>query len=605
MPLKHTPKPRRAVHATAVLAACLSSAAYAAPAIIPRPVEMQVNEGKFAFSDRTRVVADGEAAAEARKLIDALEPALGRRLEVEPGAADAPDAIRLRIDRALQGELGAEGYRLRVTLDGIDMAAARPAGLFYAVQTLRQLLPSAVYARAPVDYPSFARRGQLPAPEVYSSEPAEGGEWTVPCVEITDYPRFAWRGLLIDPARHFIPVEDMKRFIDLMAMHKFNHLQIHLNDDQGWRIEIKKYPRLTEVGAWRDEALIGHSRKQPQEYDRQRHGGFYTRDDVCDLVRYAAERHVTIVPEISMPGHSQAAIAAYPELGVFPEKQQDLQVWTRWGISEHILAPRPRTIEFCKDVLREVMALFPSRYIHIGGDEAIKNQWKASEEMQALIRQHGLENEEQLQAWFTRQIDAFLAEHGRRLVGWDEILEGGLAPGAVVMSWRGEKGGITAAQAGHDVIMASTSHTYFDYYQGPAESEPLAIGGLLPLARVYEYEPVPAALTVEQAPRVLGAQAQLWGEYIKDAAHREYMAYPRACAMAEVLWSAEKDPFDAFLPRLDTHLERLRAAEVNFRPLDGPSPRERIPAASASNRPRPPTTSSPLPGCCKPSAPKP
>jgi hexosaminidase len=536
---------------------------------------MQVKEGAFAFSDRTRVVAEGEAAAEARKLIDALEPAFGRRLELEPGAADAPDAIRLRVDRALQRELGSEGYRLRVKADGIDMAAAEPAGLFYGVQTLQQLLPPAVYARAPFDSPRFAWRGQPLAPAVYAREPAEGVEWTVPCVEITDYPRFAWRGLLIDPARHFIPVEDVKRFIDLMAMHKFNRLQIHLNDDQGWRIEIKKYPRLTEVGAWREETLIGHSRQQPHEFDGQRHGGFYTQDDIRELVRYAAERHVTIVPEISMPGHSQAAIVAYPELGVFPEKQQDLQVWTRWGISEHILAPRPRTIEFCKDVLREVMALFPSRYIHIGGDEAIKNQWKASEEMQALIRDLGLENEEQLQAWFTGQMDAFLVEHGWRLVGWDEILEGGLAPGAVVMSWRGEKGGITAAQAGHDVIMAPTSHTYFDYYQGPAESEPLAIGGLLPLARVYEYEPVPAALTPEQAPRVLGAQAQLWGEYIKDAAHREYLAYPRACALAEVLWSAEKEPFDAFLLRLESHLARLRVAEVNFRPLDGPSPRAR------------------------------
>lgn len=553
MPLKHTPNSHRAVCATAVVAACLSSAAYAAPAIIPRPAEMQVKEGEFAFSDRTRVVAGGEAAAEARKLIDALEPALGRRLELEPGAADARNAIWLRIDRTLQRELGAEGYRLRVKPDSIDMAAAEPAGLFYAVQTLRQLLP----------------------PAVYSSAPAEGVEWTVPCVEMTDYPRFAWRGLLIDPTRHFIPVADVKRFIDLMAMHKFNRLQMHLNDDQGWRIEIKKYPRLTEVGAWRDETLVGHSRQQPHEFDGQRHGGFYTQDAIRKLVRYATERHVTIVPEISMPGHSQAAIVAYPELGVFPEKQQNLRVWTRWGISEHLLAPRPRTIEFCKDVLREVMALFSSRYIHIGGDEAIKNQWKASEEMQALIRRYGLENEEQLQAWFTRQMDAFLAEHGRRLVGGDEILEGGLAPGAVVMSWRGEKGGITAAQAGHDVVMARSSHTYFDYYQGPAESEPLAIGGFIPLQHVYEYEPVPAALTPEQAPRVLGAQAQLWGEYIKNAKHREYMAYPRACALAEVLWSAEKDPFDAFLLRLEAHLARLRVAEVNFRPLDEPSPRAR------------------------------
>jgi hexosaminidase len=417
--------------------------------------------------------------------------------------------------------------------------------LFYAVQTLRQLLP----------------------PAVYSLQPVTGVDWTVPCVEITDYPRFSWRGLLIDPARHFIPVDDVKRFIDLMALHKFNRLQIHLNDDQGWRIEIKKYPRLTEVGAWRHETLIGHASQQPARFDGIPHGGFYSQDDIRHLVRYAAERHVTLVPEISMPGHCQAAIAAYPELGVFPQQQRDLRLWTQWGISEHILAPRPQTVEFCQDVLTEVMGLFPSRYLHIGGDEAIKNQWRASAEMQELIRQHGLQNEEQLQAWFTQQLDTFLTRHGRRLVGWDEILEGGLAPGAVVMSWRGKQGGITAAQAGHDVIMAPTSHTYFDNYQGPPESEPLAIGGFLPLERVYQYEPVPAILTPEQAPRVLGAQAQLWGEYIKDAHHREYMAYPRASAMAEVVWSAEKDSYVAFVRRLGTHLERLRAAAVNLRPL--------------------------------------
>jgi hexosaminidase len=530
-----------------------SSAASAEPAVIPRPVEMRVNEGRFVFSDQTRVLATGEAVDEAKKLIEVLATSMGRRMEWETGADERPDSIRMRIDHGLQGELGAEGYRLLVTPERIDMSAGGAAGLFYALQTLRQLLP----------------------PCVYSDRPVEDVLRTVPCVQITDRPRFAWRGLLIDPARHFIPVQDIERFIDLMAIHKFNRLQIHLNDDQGWRIEILKYPRLTQVGAWRDETLIGHVRDQPHRFDGQPHGGFYSQDEIRGLVRYAAERHVTIVPEISMPGHSQAAIAAYPELGVFPEKQRELRLWTRWGISEHILAPRPQTIRFCKDVLTEVMALFPSRHIHIGGDEAIKNQWKASPEMQQLIRDSGLQNEEQLQAWFTKHIDAFLTGHGRQLVGWDEILEGGLAPGAVVMSWRGEQGGIAAARAGHDVIMAPTSHTYFDYYQGPRESEPLAIGGFLPLERVYQYEPVPEALTPEQTRQVLGAQAQLWGEYIKDARHREYMAYPRACAMAEVLWSAEKDCYDAFLIRLDMHLARLRAANVHFRPLDGPSHRAR------------------------------
>jgi hexosaminidase len=390
--------------------------------------------------------------------------------------------------------------------------------------------------------------------------------WTVPCVEITDHPRFGWRGLLIDPARHFIPKSEVLKFLDVMAAHKLNRLQVHFTDDQGWRIEIKKYPRLTEVGAWRDETLVGHMSQKPWKFDGQKHGGAYTQDDLREIVEYAAQRHITIVPEVEMPGHARAAIASYPHLGVFPEQQQKLRPWTRWGISEDILAPRPQTIAFCKDVLTEIMAIFPSRYIHIGGDEAVKTQWKASQEIQQMIRDQGLRDESELQAWFTKQINAFLTERGRRLVGWDEILEGGLAPGAVVMSWRGEKGGIAAAQSGHDVVMAPTSHTYLDYYQGPRESEPLAIGGNLPLETVYRYEPVPAALSPDQAKHVLGAQAQLWSEYIPDAKQLEYMAYPRACAICEVLWSPRQDRrLDSFLPRLRSHLQRLDAASVNYR----------------------------------------
>jgi alpha-N-acetylglucosaminidase len=525
----------------------LAAACGADVALIPEPASLQVGEGRFRLTADTQVGAAGPAIAEARKLIAALAPALGCELKLTEAEPAEGALISLALDDALSSELGQEGYTLDVAPRRIDIRAAAPAGLFYGMQTLRQLLP----------------------PEFYGRQRTDGTECSIPCVRSTDRPRFAWRGLLVDPARHFLPKEDVLRFIDAMALHKFNRLQMHLTDDQGWRIEIKKYPKLTEVGAWRDETLVGHYGQQPWKFDGQRHGGFYSQDDIRELVRYAAERYVTIVPEIEMPGHARSAIAAYPELGVFPDKQQGIRPWTRWGISEDILAPRPKTIEFCKDVLTEVMALFPSRYIHIGGDEAIKTQWKASEEIQQLIRTLGLQNEAELQAWFTKQIDAFLTEHGRRLVGWDEILEGGLAPGAVVMSWRGEQGGIAAAQSGHDVIMAPTSHTYFDYYQGPRESEPLAIGGNLPLERVYQYEPVPAALTAEQAEHVLGAQAQLWSEYIADANHLQYMAYPRACALAEVLWSPGKDRrFDSFLMRLDAHLQRLRAAEVNFRPLD-------------------------------------
>lgn len=525
------------------------SAESGAAALIPQPVSMVMREGRFRFSADTKVVARGPAVAEARKLIEALSPTMGFKL----GLADAEPAgsplVLLTFDETLRSRLGQEGYRLEITPQRIEICAAEGAGLFYGTQTLRQLLP----------------------PQVFGNRPAAGVDWSVPCVEITDHPRFGWRGLLIDPARHFLPKDDVLRFLDAMAMHKLNRLQIHLTDDQGWRIEIKKYPKLTEVGAWRDETLIGHYSQRPWKFDGRRHGGFYTQDDVREMVRYAAERYITIMPEFEMPGHARSAIASYPQLGVFPDKQQDLRPWTRWGISEDIFAPRPQTIEFCKDVLTEIMALFPGRYIHIGGDEAIKTQWKASAEIQQMIRGKGLRDESELQAWFTRQINAFLTEHGRRLVGWDEILEGGLAPGAVVMSWRGEKGGILAAQSGHDVIMAPTSHTYFDYYQGPRETEPLAIGGNLPLETVYRYEPVPAALTPDQAQHVLGAQAQLWSEYIADAKQLQYMAYPRACALCEVLWSPRDDrSLEAFLTRLKPHLQRLDAAAVKYRPLSRP-----------------------------------
>jgi hexosaminidase len=354
-----------------------------------------------------------------------------------------------------------------------------------------------------------------------------------------------------------------------MALHKYNSLQIHLTDDQGWRIEIKKYPRLTQIGACRNETLVGHLRDNPRRYDGKRHGGFYSHEDVREIVRYAAARHIRIVPEIEMPGHARAAISSYPYLGVFPEKQKDLKPWTHWGVSRDIFAPRPRTINFLQDVLLEVMELFPSKYIHIGGDEAIKDQWQASEEVQALIREKGLKDEADLQGWFIKQMDTFLTEHDRRLVGWDEILLGGLAPGATVMSWRGAQGGITAANTGHDVVMASTSHTYFDYYQGAREKEPLAIGGNLPLSKVYSFEPIPDAVAPEKKRHILGVQGQLWGEYISTARHREYMAYPRAVALSEVAWSqkASKD-YDDFLSRLKIHLARLEAMGVNYRKLD-------------------------------------
>ncbi|HUU18542.1 MAG TPA: family 20 glycosylhydrolase [Sedimentisphaerales bacterium] len=514
--------------------------------IIPHPVALEVHDGQFRFTTGTQVLAGAEAKAEAVKLLDYLMPAMGYRLSLLEDSSTVENVIKLEIESSLKEQLGEEGYQLEVTTPSIVIRAAKPAGLFYSIQTLRQLLP----------------------PAIFNKQKVEPIEWAVPCVRITDYPRFKWRGLLIDPARHFIPKQDVKSFIDAMALHKFNRLQMHLTDDQGWRIEINKYPQLTEIGAWMDFTTMRGNGSRKGAGGRHP-GGFYTQDDIRELVRYAAERYVTIVPEIEMPAHTGAAIVSCPDIGLYPDKLKKLPPEKRWTANERILAPRPQTVAFMQDVLTEVMELFPGGYIHIGGDEANMDHWKKSKEMQALLLRLGLKDEAELHSWFIKQMDAFLRRHGRLLVGWDEILQGGLAQGAVVMSWRGQAGGITAAKAGHDVIMAPTSHTYFDYYQGPAKTEPKAIGGHIPLDKVYQFEPIPAALDTGQAKRVLGGQGQLWGEYIADRKHREYMTYPRAAALSEVLWSPRDGRnYELFLNRLVEHLKRLNEMDVNYRPLD-------------------------------------
>jgi len=513
--------------------------------VIPQPVSMEVNDGYFKITPDTRVIKEYPAAINVERFIDALAPAMGYRLSKFVGLERQKNCIILKLDKDLS-RLGNEGYMLGVSPRRILIHAKEPAGLFYGIQTLRQLLP----------------------PQIFSKTKVEGAEWNVPCVRITDYPRFGWRGLLVDPARHFIPKHDMKRFIDIMALHKFNSLQIHLTDDTGWRIEIKRYPELTQTGAWMDFTTMRSGEEFGKAGDKH-HGGFYSRDDIREIVRYAAERHIKILPEIEMPAHTGAAIISYPEIGLYPEKLNALPVLKRWNVNERVLAPRPKTVEFMQGVLTEVMELFPNRYIHIGGDEANIEHWKQSEEMQALKNELGLKDEAELHSWFIRQMDSFLTSHGRNLVGWDEILQGGLAPGATVMSWRGQQGGITAANAGHDVVMAPTSHTYFDYYQGPSDKEPLAIGGNLPLEKVYGFEPVPKDIAAEKAGHVLGVQGQLWGEFISNTPHLEYMAYPRAAALAEVGWSPKTTRnYESFLARLGRHLKRLDAAGVNYRKLD-------------------------------------
>jgi hexosaminidase len=515
-------------------------------AVIPRPVKVTPGKGHLTISARTRIYADRASAGVGRQLARYLEPATGFIFHVRLGTRPGANAITLRRDRALLKRLGPEGYLLTVTRSRILIRAPEEAGLFYGVQTLRQLLP----------------------PDIFRDAPIPGSVWTVPAVSIEDYPRFQWRGAHLDVSRHFMPKEFVKKYIDLLALHKLNTFHWHLTDDQGWRLEIKQYPKLTSVGAWRKETIVGHQTRDASQwtFDHTRHGGFYTQDDAREIVAYAKARFVTVVPEIEMPGHSVAAIAAYPELGVTGEP---LDVATHWGVFSDILNAKPSTLQFMQNVLTEVMSIFPSRYIHVGGDEADKAKWKASPDIQSRIHELNLKDEDELQSWFVRQMDAFLTAHGRRLVGWDEILQGGLAENAVVMSWRGTTGGVAAARAGHDVVMAPTDNTYLDYYQSRDQAnEPLAIGGFLPLETVYAYEPVPPDLEPQYASHILGAQAQVWTEYMPDPRHVEYMAFPRLTALAEVVWTpSDRKDYADYLSRLAVDMERLQRLDVNARPL--------------------------------------
>jgi hexosaminidase len=518
--------------------------------VIPRPAHTIRGTGEFALTSGTVIVTDRATRQIGYQLADWLQPATGYRLSVAGVAGSATRVISLQLDSTLS-RLGDEGYRLSVTRSRITIRAFRPAGAFYAVETLRQLLP----------------------PDVFRAAPVSGASWTVPAVDIEDMPRFQWRGAHLDVSRSFMPKEFVKKYIDLLALHKLNRFHWHLTDDQGWRIEIKKYPLLTAIGGWRRQSLVGVQRSYADTtqwvYDKIPHGGFYTQDDVREVVAYAQARFITVVPEIEMPGHAQAAIAAYPWLG---NTGQQLEVLTHWGVDQNILNPSDSAIHFMQDVLTEVLALFPSHWIHTGGDEAPKQQWQASPVAQERIRQLGLHSENELQSWMTAKMSQWLATRGRALIGWDEILEGGmegLAPNAVVMSWRGIDGGIAAAQAGHDVVMTPTSNTYFDYYQSQnVAAEPMAIGGLLPLDTVYAYEPVPAALTPEQGAHVLGTQGQIWTEYQRTPKNVEYMVFPRLVALAEVAWTpAELKNYGDFTARLTKHFARLAVLDVNYRPL--------------------------------------
>lgn len=524
---------------TIAAALVVGSWADAALDIIPLPLSAQENEGSYQLkSDAVIAYASEEAKAPAEMLAMYLRQSTGFDLAVVEGKQGA---ITLVINDAVEAK---EGYLLDVS-EGVKLEASTAQGLFYAAQTLRQLLPAQVYAPTKQDQ-----------------------TWSIPQCNIKDAPRFAWRGIHLDVSRHFMPKDDVLKFIDTLATLKINTLHMHLTDDQGWRIEIKKWPKLTEVGAWRKETLIGHRSEKPRKFDGKPHGGFYTHEDIRELVAYAEERHITIVPEIDMPGHMQAAIAAYPELGC---TDGPTEVRTEWGISSDILNPEESTVQFCKDVLTEVIELFPSEFIHVGGDEAHKKYWESSQRVQELIKERGLKDEHEMQSWFIKQMDDFLVSKGRRLIGWDEITEGGLAPNAAVMWWRGKaiEEVKHAIAAGHDVVVANSGALYFDKYQSASKdkkkTEPLAIGGAVTLDKVYNFEPT-AGLGEKAAQKVLGAQGQLWREYIPTTEQLEYMAFPRACALAEMTWLPRENlDYQGFLKRLPTQEQRFEAAGVNYR----------------------------------------
>ena len=500
--------------------------------LVPRPESIKRGEGVFRFNANTELLfTDAKLGSEAGLFATLIEQLYGFRPVSKTAAASRPNSIYLSLDG--NASLGNEGYRLTVSTGEVVIQARAAAGIFYGLQTLYQLMP---------------------AGKVISAE--------VPVVEIEDVPRFTWRGMHLDVCRHFFTKQEVFRYLDHLARYKMNRFHWHLTEDQGWRIEIKKYPRLQVVSAWRNGTRIGHYSESPERYDTIRYGGYYSQDDVREVVAYAAQRHIEVIPEIEMPGHALAALAAYPELSC---TGGPFETGRTWGVFQDVFCTREETFTFLQDVLTEVCALFPGKYIHIGGDECPKDRWKSCPRCQARMKELGLADEHALQSWFVQRMEKFVATKGKRIIGWDEILEGGLAPDATVMSWRGYAGGMDAARQGHDVIMAPTAYCYLDYYQSNNPGEPLSIGGYLPIDMVYRFEPVPDALSASEGKYILGTQGNLWTEYIPNFRQVEYMALPRMIALAEVAWSpkAGKD-FADFSRRLVSHMKLLDLLKVNY-----------------------------------------
>ncbi|WP_228122814.1 beta-N-acetylhexosaminidase [Oceanihabitans sp. IOP_32] len=523
--------------------------------IIPKPLELNMLSGKFLVNENTKITGSSALKNEGEFLASLLNAATGKSVGF---SSEAQGNIILKLDDTIENE---EAYTLNVSFDTIKISGKNPKGVFYGIQTLRQLMPASV-----------------------ESKDSSVKELTIPAVAISDNPRYRYRGMHLDVARHFFPKEFIKKYIDLIAMHKMNTFHWHLTEDQGWRIEIKKYPKLTEVGAWRQGTIIG--RHPGTGNDQKKYGGFYTQDDIREIVAYASKKHVTVIPEIELPGHSSAAIAAYPYLSCFPDeptvvtggmgskKGREIQaagtpkiVQETWGVFDDVYcAGSEKTFNFLEDVLDEVIALFPSTYIHIGGDECPKENWKRCTSCQYRIKNEGLKDEHELQSYFITRIEKYLNSKGKQIIGWDEILEGGLAPNATVMSWRGTQGGIEAAKQSHDVIMTPGHSCYFDHFQTEDKAnEPLAIGGKTTVADVYAYEPTPEELDANKHQFILGAQGNVWTEYMKTTNHVEYMILPRMTALSEVVWSAkETRDWDDFSNRLNTFRARYDALELNY-----------------------------------------
>lgn len=525
--------------AAVLLVSCAKVQGPREPQIIPQPGFLQMAEGVFRIDSRTPIFVEAGDSAVLRTVgffNDRLKEAAGFSLKVV-----CDDPLRHRGEKGLfwlDAGLREEAYTLIVRPDVVRVEYGSGAGAFYALQTLLQLLPEAVFASAP----------------------QRGVKWEIPCCDIEDEPRFAYRGMHLDCCLHFFDIPFLKRYIDLMALHKVNRFHWHLTEDQGWRLEIKKYPLLTEKGQWRKETVVGSL--SSGIYDGKPHGGFYSQEEVRDLVRYAAERYVTIIPEIEIPGHSLAAISCYPELSCGLEDHYETA--TRWGIFRQVYCPKEETFKFLEDVFDEVIDLFPSELIHIGGDECPKTSWKQCPHCQALIKREGLKDEFELQSWFIQRMERYINSKGRQIIGWDEILQGGLAPNAKVMSWLGEEGGIKAAQQHHEVVMSPYPKYYLDYWQGDPDSEPLAMGGPTLLRTMYEYEPVPSVLTEQERKYIIGVEGCVWTEYMPTPARVEYMAWPRMCAIAEAGWTRAPKDWDGFTRRLETHLGRLDRLGVEY-----------------------------------------